>query len=143
MCSHEAPPSCSSRKRKLHHIITKVSTKHIPRGHIPKIIHNLSYSAKPLIRQLDHLRSHSTIELLTRTLDEQTYKDIQDTNRQIWVAKVVLRSHKYNTSQYFSLLRRLSGKCIAHFPDSQSFCNAKLSPEIMRLRLPSTNSSLP
>ena len=106
----ERPSSCKVGEKQFRHILTQASKKHIPRGHIPNMIPNLSDTAKLLIRQRDQLRSLSPTDPHIRTLDDQIDQDIQNTNRQTWIHTVESCSNKYNTSQYFSLLKTLSGK---------------------------------
>ena len=74
------------------------------------MIPNLSNTTKNLIHQRDTLRSNSPTDPHISTLDDQITQDIRDTNRQTWIHTVESCSNKYNTSQFFSLLRTLSGK---------------------------------
>ena len=98
------PSSCSTGEKVFREILAAASRKHIPRGHIP----NLSDTAKSLIRQRDTLRSQSPTDPLISTLNEHLTQNIQITNKDAWINTVESCSHKYNTSQYFRLLKSLS-----------------------------------
>ena len=106
----ELPSSCGAGEKVFRRILTTASRRHVPRGHIPNCIPNLSHHAKSLIHQRDTLRSHSPTSPLIKRLDEQITQEIRNTNRQTWIHTVESCSHKYNTSQYFSLLKSLSNK---------------------------------
>ena len=94
------------------HPILHASRTHIPRGHILNMFLNLSDTAKQLIRQRDTLRSRSPTNPHIRTLQNHIQENICTTNRQTWINTVESCSHKYNTFQYFSLLKSLFGKRI-------------------------------
>ena len=81
------------------------------------MIPDLSQTAKLLIRQRDFYRSHLPTSPNIRMLDEQITQEIYNTNRQTWIHTVESCSHKFNTSQYFSLLKSLSGKHISIPPN--------------------------
>ena len=106
-------------------ILAAASRKHIPRGHIPNCIPNLSDTDKSLIRQRDTLRTQSPTDPLIRTLDEQLTQDIRNTNKQTWIITVESCSHKYNTSQYFRLLKSLSNSTTTTPPNQPIIFNSR------------------
>ena len=121
----ELPSSCSTGEKEFRRVITNAAKKHIPRGHIPNMIPNLTNTSKRLINERDSLRRLDPTDPHISALDTQITQEIRNSNRQTWIHTVESCSHKLNTSQYFSLLRSLSGKRISTPPNQPITFNSK------------------
>ena len=103
------PPSCSAGEGIFRRILLDASRKHIPKGHIPNMIPNLSDQTKLLIRERDSLRSQTPTDPNIQNLNSQIQREISETNKQTWINRAESCSHKFNVPQYFSLIRQLNG----------------------------------
>ena len=106
----EPPTTCGSGEKVFRRILTTAGKHHIPSGHVPFMIPGLSTTAKRLIEERDELRSSSHSDPRILELNNRIQRDIDGTNRKIWIDKVEATSHKNNTSQFFSIIRSLNGR---------------------------------
>ena len=121
----ELPTSCSTGEKELRRVINKASKKHIPRGHIPNMIPNLTNTSKRLINERDSLRRLDPTDPHISALDTQITQEIRNSNRQTWIHKVESCSHKHNPSQFFKLLKTLSGNRTTPPPNQPITFNTK------------------
>ena len=124
----QQPSSCSTGEAQFRRILLRAARHHIPQGHIPHHIPNLTDETKRLIRQRDDLRTTDPTHPNIRVLDQHITRDISESNRKKWIHTVETCSHKHDTSRFWSLLKSLSGKRPQRTPNQPiTFHNKTLS----------------
>ena len=122
----EPPTSCSTGEGTFRRIILDATEQFVPRGNIPNMIPNLSDSSKRLIRERDSIRAHSPTDPRLLLLNQQVEEDIKSTNMNTWIERTESCSHKHNASQFYSLIKQLSGKKKDSAPNQPIIFNNKI-----------------
>ena len=104
------PSSCSTGEAQFRLILLRSAKHHIPTGHIPNMIPNLSDPTKSLISQRDTLRQLHPTDPHIHALDRQIANNISETNRHTWTHTVESCSHKQNINTFWALIKSLAGK---------------------------------
>ena len=104
------PVSCSSGEKIFRAILQKAAGHHIPRGRRKEFIPNLSEDAKLLIRERDRIRALQHDDPTLPGLEQRTARAISESARRSWTNTVESSSHRLNPTQYWSLIKSLSGK---------------------------------
>ena len=123
----EPPTSCSTGEGTFRRILLDATKQFVPKGNIPNMIPNLSDSTKRLIRERDTIRAHSPTDPRLPLLNQQVEEDINKTNQKTWIQRAESCSHKHNPSQFFSLIKQLSGQTTKPTPNQPIFFNGKVS----------------
>ena len=122
----EPPISCSTGEGMFRQVLLEATDLFVPKGNIPNMIPNLSDSSKRLIRERDSIRAHSPTDPRLPLLNQQVEEDINKTNQKTWIQRTESCSHKHNTSQFYSLIKQLSGKKTNPAPNQPIYFHGKV-----------------